>query len=328
MYKPEIDIPVALIFFIRPTPLMEVFQQVRKARPSKIFLIQDGPRKNNMRDLEKIKECQKIVADIDWECEVYKNYSDINLGCGMRPFTGIEWVFNYVDRAIILEDDCVPAPTFFPYCKEMLEIYENDLRIGFISGLNHFTNFDFGGYSYGFSEIGAIGGWSTWKSRWQEYDFNMAKLDNRYIKENMESSILPKTIARKRLMTWESSKAKIDEAKDVSFWDYQWVFAMHLNSWLAIVPEHSQIRNIGIGIDSTHSGDSYDLLPKGIADFFFIELKNLDFPLKHPEFVLASRKYDREYYRRIYPNLFARLSEKRRRILKTLYCKLKFMKFR
>ena len=80
------------------------------------------------------------VAQVDWDCEVHHNYSETNLGCRQRVSSGISWVFEQVEDAIILEDDCLPHPTFFAFCAEMLECYRHDQRVSSISG-NNFTTF-------------------------------------------------------------------------------------------------------------------------------------------------------------------------------------------
>ena len=159
--------PVALIFFNRPDTLEKVFEKVRKVRPEKLFLIQDGPR--NEKDFEKIAECRTIVENVDWECEVIKDYSNVNLGCGVRPQSGITNALKQVDRLIILEDDCVPEESFFEYCDEMLEKYKDDERICYISGLNHFESWDCGDNDYFFAKTGAIAAWATWRRSWSEY---------------------------------------------------------------------------------------------------------------------------------------------------------------
>lgn len=302
MYEAELDVPVALIFFIRPETLEKVFQKVRKARPSKLFLIQDGARSSNDFDKEMINQCREIVENIDWECELYRNYSNENLGCGIRPHTGISWVFDHVDSAIFLEDDCVPADSFFKFSGEMLEKYKDDSRIGIISGLNHFKEYDFGGYSYGFVKSGAIGAWATWKNRWDKYDFELNQIEEEYIKKNLLLDITPKFAAKKRINAWVNAKKELEKNKNISYWDYQWGLTRHLNSWLSIVPKYNQITNIGIGTGSTHSGSSIKLLPKKIASFFFMEGKDLEFPLKSPNFVLPDRSYDEKYYKIVYPN--------------------------
>ena len=298
---PGFDVPVALIFFTRPDTLQKVFEQVRKVKPKELYLIQDGPRENNEQDKEKILECRKIVEQIDWDCEIHKNYSETNLGCGMRPYTGISWVFENVDRAIILEDDCVPAMSFFDYCKEMLERYENDFRVGIISGLNHFGEFDFGGFSYGFVKSAGIWGWATWKSRWEKYDYSAGNIDNDYIKKCLSYDITPTKAANNRIKAWINYREAIRKNPKVAYWDNQWSLIRHINSWCSIVPKYNQISNIGIGNASTHAKMQLSCMPKKVAGFFFMETKELEFPLKHPDFLIPDREYDKKYYKIIYP---------------------------
>ena len=73
-----VDVPVLILFFNRPQQLSQVFEQVKKARPSRLFLYQDGAR--NERDLPGIKACREIVSQIDWECEVERLYQEKNFG--------------------------------------------------------------------------------------------------------------------------------------------------------------------------------------------------------------------------------------------------------
>ena len=71
-----VDVSVLVLFFNRPDLLRQVFNQIRAARPSRLFLYQDGPRNNS--DQSGIDACRKIVEEIDWECEVHKNYERRN----------------------------------------------------------------------------------------------------------------------------------------------------------------------------------------------------------------------------------------------------------
>jgi hypothetical protein len=135
------NIGVALIFFNRPLPLRTVFDELKKSKPKILFLIQDGARENNLLDIENISKCRKIVEEVDWEFEVYKNYSEMNLSCDNRIFTGLTWAFTFVDKLVVLEDDCVPSLSFLPFCEELLILYENDKRIHMISGTNYIDNF-------------------------------------------------------------------------------------------------------------------------------------------------------------------------------------------
>lgn len=134
--KPSlVDVPVLILFFNRPQQLSQVFEQVRKARPSKLFLYQDGPR--GERDLPGIKACREVVDQIDWECEVHRKYQEKNYGCDPSEYISQKWAFSMVDKCIVLEDDDVPSVSFFTFCKEMLDRYEQDTRITMIAGFNN-----------------------------------------------------------------------------------------------------------------------------------------------------------------------------------------------
>ena len=146
--------PVMLLFFNRPEPLKKVFEAVRRAQPSQLFLVQDGARDNNPDDHKNIQLCRDIVASVDWPCQVYRNYADSNMSCDHREYTGISWCFQYVDRLIVLEDDCLPSPGFFLLCEELLEKYKDSSDIQSISGFNRLQSYQ-SPYSYIFSKSGA-----------------------------------------------------------------------------------------------------------------------------------------------------------------------------
>ena len=128
--------PVALFVFNRPDLTAQVFDVVRAAKPPVLFVSADGPRPDRPDDERLCRETREIVQSVDWPCEVHWNLRDQNLGCGPAMSQGISWVFEHVDRAIILEDDCIPDPTFFPFCDELLERYQDDSRVLQIAGSN------------------------------------------------------------------------------------------------------------------------------------------------------------------------------------------------
>ena len=124
MNRHKIDIPVALIFFNRPDTFEKVFNCIREQKPSILFLIQDGPRMNKPSDEENVAKCRQIAEGVDWDCTVYKDYSNSNLGCGKRVFSGLSNAFKIVDRLVIIEDDILISDTFLPFCQELLEKYK------------------------------------------------------------------------------------------------------------------------------------------------------------------------------------------------------------
>ncbi len=279
---------VALIFFNRPDTLKLVFEKVREARPPKLFLIQDGARENRPDDEKGVLACREIVENIDWDCEVHKNYSECNLGCGKRPSSGISWVLSQVESTIILEDDCVPDMSFFSYCDEMLERYKDDERICYISGLNHFEQWDFGGSSYGFAKGGAIWGWATWRRAWARYDYTVAGINNRYIEKLIQAE-LPQDTAR--IKTWKKTHKRVKNGEKISYWDIQWGFVKYAFNQLTIVPRYNLISNVGVGADSTHGVQQFSA-HRRYNDYNYMPTRALEQPLVHPQHMLCDVGYD------------------------------------
>lgn len=127
--------PIAYIAFNRPEHTRKTIQVVREQRPSQLFIIADGPRPGHPTDVDRCAEVRTIMDQVDWPCEVQHNYAEVNLGLKCRVSSGLDWVFSQVDRAIVLEDDCVPHPDFF-FCDGLLERYADDDRVSVIAGNN------------------------------------------------------------------------------------------------------------------------------------------------------------------------------------------------
>ena len=155
---------VALILFNRADTTEQVMRQIAKAKPARLFLIADGPRPDRPDDVARCAAARKAAEGlVDWECELLRRYSDTNLGCGWGPAGGISWVFEHVEEAIILEDDCVPHPDFFRFCTELLERYRYDERVAQVSGNFHHYGRYTGSESYFFSRYSVTsGGFATW----------------------------------------------------------------------------------------------------------------------------------------------------------------------
>ena len=156
-----VDVSVLILFFNRPKLLAQVFEQVKKARPARLFLYQDGPR--GERDMPGIEACRKVVADIDWECEVHHNYQEKNYGCDPSEYMAQKWAFSLSNKCIVLEDDDVPAVSFFGFCKELLDKYEHDTRISMIAGFNNEEITPDITSDYFFATTFSIWGWASWQ---------------------------------------------------------------------------------------------------------------------------------------------------------------------
>ena len=285
-----VDVAVLILFFNRPEPLSAVFEQVKKARPSKLFLYQDGPR--GEKDMPGILACRKIVDEIDWECEVHQWYQEKNFGCDPSEYLSQKWAFSIVEKCIVLEDDDIPSLSFFPFCKELLDKYEHDTRISMITGINYDEISKDMPYDYFFATTFSISGWASWRrviDQWDEHysflddTFNLRQLEE-YIKERKYQKEFIEFCRHHR----ESGKAY-----------YETIFhaAIFFNSGLSIVPAKNMINNLGATAGSTHFGGSNDLLPRGYRRIFTMQRHELNFPLKHPRYVIENVGYKNRMFR-------------------------------
>jgi hypothetical protein len=201
-------------------------------------------------------------------------HSDVNLGCKRRVSSGLDWVFDTVDRAIVLEDDIVPHPTFFRFCDELLEKYADDERVGAICGTNMQDGIKRGQFSYYFSRYNFAWGWASWARAWKFYDVAV-KLWPFINEEGYFRSLLPN---KRSFNYWINIFQDVHQGK-IDTWDYQWTFACWANSMLAVLPQVNLVSNIGFGEGATHTIDPFSRVA-GIAT------ESMPFPLAHPDFVM------------------------------------------
>src|SRR3972149_6773632 len=89
----QLKTPVAFIIYNRPDIALRVFEEIRKVRPPLLLVVADGPRRGHPRDEVQCARARDIIEQVDWDCEVRKNYADVNLGCQRRVSSGLDWVF-------------------------------------------------------------------------------------------------------------------------------------------------------------------------------------------------------------------------------------------
>ena len=298
MEKAKIDVAVLLLFFSRPEQTAKVFEQIKRAKPSKLFLYQDGPREGRTDDTAGIKACREIVENIDWECEVHRMYQEKNIGCDPSEYLSQKWMFSMVDKGIILEDDDVPSQSFFPFCKELLDKYENDTRIGMICGMNHLNKVNIDADYFFCRNRGPIWGWATWKRFIDKWDPTYGFLSNKHDVNNL---CLSGDLWEKRLKTYLWHKAT-----GIEYYEDFVSSTLIFNHMMAIIPSKNLICNIGIATESTHSTSNLKDLPPKFRKLLFKPTFEYDFPLKHPRNIV----HDEENARAIAESMKAGLYEK------------------
>lgn len=248
---PQFEVPIAFLVFNRPDTTARVFEAIRRIKPIKLLVVADGPRPDRSGETEKCAMARSIVELVDWPCEVMKNYSKINMGCKRRVSSGLDWVFDQVEEAIILEDDCLPDNSFFLFCEQLLAQYRYDERIMHIGGVNFQFGTIRGDGSYYFSHLNHVWGWATWKRAWKFYDVAMTSYPL-FCKYHNLKSVLPD---KKMQRAWlESFKHVYDNQLDT--WDFQWTYAIWQQNGLSITPNANLVSNIGFGNNATHTIDS------------------------------------------------------------------------
>lgn len=282
--------PVAIFFFNRPDLLAKSFASVRQARPNTLLLVCDGPRAERPSEKELVLACKRIVSKVDWKCRVFRNYSKENLGCRRRLASGITWVFSKVDRAIIVEDDCIPLNSFFVYATELLERYSQDRRVMSISGVN-FEPQRATEYSYLFSRYVRVWGWASWRRAWAHYDESMSGWNALRNTREFRQFFTNPEVANFWCDRFDSVASK-----GFNTWDYQWVYAHLINNGLSIVPAENLVSNVGFRADATHTRRS--------SIFHSAQVAPLETMLRHPPFLARNERYDRRVEQRefgIYP---------------------------
>lgn len=271
--------PIVFIIFNRPDTTAVVFEKIREYEPEKLFVIADGPRLHKAGEEQLCMETRSLIH-VDWECEVTKIYSDVNLGCQQRIYTGLNTVFEQVEDAIILEDDCLPHDDFFYYCEELLDYYKENKKIMTIAG-NNFQQATFQlNESYYFSSYPECWGWATWKDRWNKIDIKLEKLD-----ELKESAYFKELATDQFVKQYWLNLFERTKSREIDSWGYAWIFTSFYYEGLTVLPAKNLVSNIGYGDNATHTTEYNTLLAN-------VPIHPTDKPLKHAHTIAPNTNAD------------------------------------
>jgi hypothetical protein len=274
---------VLFLMFNRPDTTAQVFESIARAKPQRLFVAADGPRAEREGEAEKCQAVREIISRVDWECEIKTLYRETNLGCKLAVSSAIDWFFSHVEEGIILEDDCLPSDSFFPFCADLLARYRDDERVMMISGNNFQDGTRYGDASYYFSRAPWVWGWATWRRAWRRYDREM-KTFPEFVRQNMMSELIPDRHVQN--YRWRQFISAYQDLVDT--WDYQWIYAVLLNKGLSIVSQSNLVRNIGFAPEATHTDDAsskFANIPTGEVT-----------AVQHPREVFPNEDADRYFY--------------------------------
>ena len=244
--------PVAFVVFNRPDLTAKVFERIREARPEHLLVVCDGPRKDVPGDAERVAAVRALIDNgVDWPCKIERNYAEKNMGCRQRVASGLDWVFSLVEEAIILEDDCLPDPSFFPYCEEMLDRYRDTPEVMHINGTNFVSRSCSVPASYFFTKYVWVWGWATWRRAWQHYDYEMQTWETMF--RTFDSMF---DTARERAFWLTTFNTARTDPRKGDTWDFAWIYSCWAKNGLAVCPKENLVQNIGFRTDSTHTTEA------------------------------------------------------------------------
>lgn len=281
--------PVLLIMFNRPDTTQRVFDAVRQAKPQQLLVAADGPRKDRDGEAEKCRRTREIVKQVDWDCEVRTLFQEENLGIRVGVPRAIDWFFENVEEGIILEHDCVPDPTFFRFCEELLAKYRDDRRIMMISGMNTLGKWKADIQSYHFSYIPSIWGWASWRRAWDYFDIDVKLWGEPEGKNAVRNTICDTD----QFNFFSRIFDRMYHDKNQTAWDCSWLCQRLLYSGLSVVPSINLISYIGFEEGAAWSPDPANPLVRLVVN---LPLYSVSFPLQHPHGIAP----DRDFYRVAY----------------------------
>lgn len=291
---PNEEIPVLLAVFNRPDKTRAVVENLRRIRSKRLFVAADGPRSGYPQDREKCRLARQEALAVDWPCEVATRFLDDNVGCDPAVSSAISWFFEQVEFGVVLEDDCLVHPDFFTLCSELFVRYADDERIMQISSLSPYAPREHP-YDYHFSRIfRCSGGWGTWRRAWQHYTDDLTRYGN-----EEAQAILKACNFDYEKSLWQYQRLLEFKGGRVYYWnhwDFQWNLACQAQNGLNIVPEKNLMANIGFGEDSTHT-----VVMNPVFDD--LQVQQLQFPLRHPQFVHADTRPEKSLEKKIYRSL-------------------------
>ena len=275
--------PILFLIFARADTTKRVFERIKQIQPVKLYVAADAPRRDRPDEIKRSEEVRSIIELIDWPCEVHTLFRDNNLGCKVAVSSAITWFFSQEEYGIILEDDCLPDLSFFPFCEELLLRYKDDERIGHIGGNNFLNGVIDSKFSYNFCSVSHIWGWASWRRVWKDYNVNFPYWTEARTDGYKKKSLF---INKKEEIYFSTFLSDVlGRHKGINTWDTQYYFMHRLQSRLSIYPKVNLVTNIGLhSIEATHTTKKNDDL--------FVVSESIEFPLKHPTYVTSNKEID------------------------------------
>lgn len=282
------SVPVLFLTFNRPQHTRVSLQRIRQAQPPRLYVHCDGPRPHMAGEVENVTEVRDIIQKgIDWNCAVKTLFRAENQGLRQGVFGALNWFFDAEPYGIVLEDDCVPDLTFFPFCEAMLERYKDDEQVMHIGCSNLAEDRTEGlAASYVFSRFSFVWGWAGWRRAWQKMSLDLEGLG-----EFERSGGVRNFLHDPKAQAYMLDKFRVTQRRENNSWAYAWFYSILKNDGLCIVPKVNLVQNVGIGAeDATHT--------TGRNEKARLRAQPISFPLVHPQSRRPDPALERQFFYR------------------------------
>ncbi|RFM27903.1 nucleotide-diphospho-sugar transferase [Deminuibacter soli] len=301
----RVQSPVLLLLFNRPDLTQQVFQQIQRVQPARLYIAADGPRPTHAADAALCAQARAVATQVNWDCTVKTLFREANKGCKKAVSEALTWFFEQEPEGIILEDDCLPVQSFFYFCDTLLQHYRLDTRITCITGTNLQNGRQWGDASYYFSRYSNIWGWASWRRVWQQYDAELTQYQPAEVARQMKKVFSDPFLAADWVKLFNDLKAGL-----IDTWDYQLNFINFFENRLCVTPNVNLISNTGFRDDATHTHnpDNHNahlpageithithpryFLPETEADYYFLQ-KEFDLAARWRRYNKPKRKFKR-----------------------------------
>tara|TARA_B100000035_G_C21035576_1_gene570733 strand:+ start:3435 stop:4385 length:951 start_codon:yes stop_codon:yes gene_type:complete len=282
--------PVVIFIYKRENKFRRLIDTLRPLKPKKLFVVADGPKNN--ADLFIINKTRGVLKEVDWDTEILTNFSEKNMGADLRVPTGLDWVFDNVEKCIMLEDDRIVDESFFHFATYILNKYENDQRIGYVAGNTPVTLNNLKG-DYFFSRFYFLPTFGTWRRVWKNRVRNYQEINDEDYKKNIYKILKNKRFAETKIKSYEKQKYQTNPP----IWDFMWGVYCGMNNLLAVYHKNNLSQNDGNDEYAFHPGQ---MLP--FIDFFkkAPPIKKVEFPIIDPPEVTENYEFIKQINKKKY----------------------------
>lgn len=246
--------PLLLFCYNRPFHLTQVIEKILLEDVDQIYIFSDGPRGNS--DVRRVSQVREILIKNKTK-NMQLFIAESNMGLRKSVTEGIARACLDHDRFVVLEDDCLPLPGFWPYMCQALAYYDGHPDISCVSAFSHpITKLT--------AQIDAdtffwprfwSWGWGGWRRVWQslystDVESCLSRLNHDGYKLEDFGADVPDAIAALRA-------GKLDS------WAIPWFLNTVSRGMFTLYPVRTLVRNIGLDGSGRHCTPTrrFDPLP-------------------------------------------------------------------